>query len=170
MNCLGPIEIDTQIFLNRVKKKGYLKQKTLKKNLFEKKIREICCQPWFFGDLSTKDAVNLLLKQKKDTFMVRFGNNPQFPGYFVVSKVSKSGKVIHIRIKHQAGSGFAVEGTRTEYITLPDLIEKAKDALHLSNESKPCAGSKFMYLFNPEDQHQVVGYKMVLDSDTLERI
>ena len=60
-------------------------------------MSDVCSQPWFFGDLTTKDAVNLLINQKKDTFMVRFGNSLDFPGYFVVSKVSKTGKILHIR-------------------------------------------------------------------------
>jgi hypothetical protein len=34
---------------------------------------------------------------------VRFCSHPNLPGYYVLSKVTRNGKVIHIRIKHHPG-------------------------------------------------------------------
>jgi hypothetical protein len=51
-------------------------------------------------------------------------------GYFVISKVTRAGKVIHIRIKHFPGGTFCVEGTDQEYATLQQLVQTSQ-YLHL---------------------------------------
>ena len=58
------------------------------------------------------------------------------------------------------GSGFSVENTGVEYDTLPELISKSKQALNLTNDSKPCPGNKFSYLYNSETRNEVLGYSL----------
>ncbi len=45
------------------------------------------------------------LNEPRGAFLVRFCSHPNLPGYYVLSKVTRNGKVIHIRIKHFPGNG-----------------------------------------------------------------
>lgn len=63
--------------------------------------------------------------------LTRFkSNHPNLLGYFVISKVTRAGKVIHIRIKHFPGGTFCVEGTDQEFATLQQLVQTSQ-YLHL---------------------------------------
>jgi hypothetical protein len=47
--------------------------------------------------MSSEEAVNKLATAHPGTFIVRFGNNPEYPSAFCVTKVTKLRKTIHIR-------------------------------------------------------------------------
>lgn len=88
---------------------------------------------------------------------MRFCTHPNLPGYYVLSKVTRNGKVIHIRIKHHPGSTFSIEGTDQEYPTLQTLIAQSQ-YLHLEPD-KAANHSKFFYIFQ-QGQHSVTqGYQ-----------
>jgi hypothetical protein len=102
-------------------------------------------------------------------------NHPNLLGYFVISKVTRAGKVIHIRIKHFPGGTFCVEGTDQEYGTLQQLVQTSQ-YLHLEmdkvkmfglpllslligQKQKAANNSKFWSIFTRTAQNQqVVGY------------
>lgn len=124
---------------------------------FMHRMLELCSQKWFFGGISTEAAVKTLLNEPRGAFLVRFCNHPNLPGYFVISKVTRTGKVIHIRIKHFPGAGFSIEGTDQEFSTLRSLVETSQ-YLHLEPE-KAANHSKFWHIVSQASQNQpVVGY------------
>lgn len=138
LDCLGPIQHSGAAFFDQ--------------------MARICCQPWFFGDITTQNAVKTLLNEERGSFLVRFCNHPNVTGYFfVVSKVTRTGKVIHIRISHRQGGAYAVEGTNQEFNTLQQLLGNSQH-LHL-DAAKAAKGSQFFRIFNSEDSHTVEGYK-----------
>ncbi len=124
---------------------------------FMARMTDLCSQKWFFGGISTEVAVKTLLNEPRGAFLVRFCNHPNLPGYYVISKVTRAGKVIHIRIKHAPGSTFCVEGTDQEYASLQQLVQTSQ-YLHLETD-KAANGSKFWAIFTrTAHNQQVAGY------------
>ena len=124
---------------------------------FMARMTDICSQKYFFGGISTEQAVATLVNEPRGAFLVRFCNHPNLSGYFVLSKVTRQGKVIHIRIKHRPGSTFCIEGTDQEFPSLQQLVQTSQ-YLHLEPE-KAASNSKFWHIFSQGTQNQpVVGY------------
>jgi hypothetical protein len=124
---------------------------------FMARMTDLCSQKWFFGGISTETAVKTLLNEPRGAFLVRFCNHPNLPGYFVISKVTRANKVIHIRIKHFPGGSFCIEGTDQEFVSLQSLVQTSQ-YLHLEPD-KAANNSKFWHIFSRGSQNQpVVGY------------
>lgn len=126
LQWIGPIEKDPFAFFFRLQK--------------------LYSMPWFFGGIRTSDATSLLLTKPPGTFLVRFCNNVQYIGYYVLSVVTVSGAgqvVAHVRIRHKAGLGFSLEKIQApECATLEELIEGCSAKLNLR---KACPGRKYEY-------------------------
>ncbi len=104
-------------------------------------------KPWFFGGIRTQDATSLLLTKPPGTYLVRFCNNSQFPGYYVLSTVTVSGTgtvVAHVRIKHRAHDKYSLEKIQNSgaYDSLEELIEGCGPKLSLR---KACPNRKYEY-------------------------
>lgn len=124
---------------------------------FMGRMVDLCSQKWFFGGISTEQAVATLLNEPRGAFLVRFCNHPNLSGYYVVSKVTRQGKVIHIRIKHRPGTSFCIEGTDQEFVSLQQLIATSQ-YLHLELD-KAANNSRFWHIVSSGSQNQaVVGY------------
>lgn len=63
-------------------------------------VTDLCRQPWFWGDTSSRDAYKALVPASSRSFMVRFSG--QAPWYTVSFK-EKSGQVLHRRIIRKYG-------------------------------------------------------------------
>ncbi len=53
-------------------------------------------QPFFFGDISTAEASDLLTNQPSGVFLIRFSSSQ--PGSYTLSRVDHQYKIVHIRI------------------------------------------------------------------------
>ena len=123
---------------------------------FMGRMTDICSQKYFFGGISTEQAVSTLLTEPRGAFLVRFCNHPNLSGYFVLSKVTRQGKVIHIRIKHRSGGPFCIEGTDQEFPSLQQLVQTSQ-YLHLEPE-KAASNSKFAAVFTSSTNQPFLGY------------
>ena len=106
-------------------------------------------QPWFFGFLPTPEATSLLLPSETGTYLVRYCNTPNLPGFYVLSVVTTNNQekkvVAHIRVKHFPGATFSLEKLPgPEYRTLLELIEDCSKKLRLR---KACPGRKYEYTY-----------------------
>ena len=115
--------------------------------LFFFRLARLYAKPWFFGGIRTQDATSLLLTKPPGTYLVRFCNNAQFPGFYVLSTVTVSGTgtvVAHVRIRHRAGDKFSLEKIQNTgaYDTLEELIEGCAAKLNLR---KACPNRKYEY-------------------------
>lgn len=100
------------------------------------RVQKLYSKSWFFGGIRTQDAASLLLTKPPGTFLVRFCNNPDYPGFFVLSVVTVSGSgtvVAHVRIRHSPGGPFSLEkiANTGSYATLEELIEGCGTKLNL---------------------------------------
>ena len=106
-------------------------------------------QSWFFGMLPTPEATSLLLPSETGTYLVRFCNTPNLPGFYVLSVVTTNNQnnkvVAHIRIKHSPKSGFSLERIPGPvYQNLDLLIEDCVKKMRLK---KPCLGRKYQLTY-----------------------
>eukprot|EP01091_Cochliopodium_minus_P005762 TRINITY_DN15661_c0_g1_i1.p1 TRINITY_DN15661_c0_g1~~TRINITY_DN15661_c0_g1_i1.p1 ORF type:complete len:309 (-),score=52.79 TRINITY_DN15661_c0_g1_i1:26-952(-) len=95
-------------------------------------------QKWFFGTISTEHTTDLLMNQKLGTFLVRFCNSADLPGYYVLSfvTVNKSNQrvVANIRIEHSPGGKFQLQKIKSPpYDTLKKLMIACKKTLKLGS-------------------------------------
>lgn len=60
-------------------------------------VREMLCQPWFFGFLSKKEAELLLSPEQPGTFLIRFSKSK--PGNLALAFADQKGRYYHILIK-----------------------------------------------------------------------
>ena len=100
------------------------------------RVQKLYTKSWFFGGIKTQDATSLLLTKPPGTYLVRFCNNPAYPGYFVLSVVTVSGSgtvVAHVRIRHRPGEQFSLEkiGGVGAFDSLEGLIEGCTTKLNL---------------------------------------
>lgn len=110
---------------------------------FLTRISYMCKQKWFHGDIASAEANNRLRSHKAGVFLVRLSTNPSHPNAFVISKVSKNNKVVHVRVQHPSPNAFVLPDGR-KFKSCEDIIELDKD-LYLQ---KPCPGSKYRYIFD----------------------
>jgi len=103
-------------------------------------IRIICAQEWFFGDISTQDAVEELTGRPAGTFLVRFSES--VPGCYTLSQVKEGRRILHQRIKHTPGGPYIYE--KANYDSLPDLIQKC-------GHNKPCMSHVYKRIFEIVD-------------------
>jgi len=99
---------------------------------FLSKIRNLVSQSWFYGYLSTEDALVLLRQQDPGSFLIRFSTSER--GYLTISQVLQRGpgkkEVRHTRIRHAPlSSDYHYQG-RT-YTSLHSLVESEKEISEL---------------------------------------
>lgn len=123
--------------------------------------KKLLAERYFFGDISTSEAENLLAGNNPGTFLVRFGTTKL--GGYTISRVRSTGAIEHNRIGHVPGSlDFTYGDKRAK--SLPDLINIIRPNLHLMT---PCPGWQFGYLFNsiPSSSGYAGGYADGDDND-----
>lgn len=99
--------------------------------------------------LPTPEATSLLLPSDTGTYLVRFCNTPNLPGFYVLSVVTTNNQdkkvVAHIRIKHTPGGTFSLEKIPgPEYENLDLLIDDCVKKMRLK---KACLGRKYQLTY-----------------------
>jgi len=112
-----------------------------KQNKMMENIRTICLEKWFFGDITTQASVDELSGRPGGTFLVRFSEN--IAGFFTLSQVSETRKVLHQRIKHYPGGPYIFDGS--SYQSISELIE-------LKNYDKPCMSHYYKNIYGIQDE------------------
>eukprot|EP01091_Cochliopodium_minus_P011341 TRINITY_DN3184_c0_g1_i1.p1 TRINITY_DN3184_c0_g1~~TRINITY_DN3184_c0_g1_i1.p1 ORF type:complete len:556 (+),score=146.55 TRINITY_DN3184_c0_g1_i1:2-1669(+) len=134
LDCLGPLDDEAAVFLNRT--------------------RDVCSNKWFFGESSTQDTVSLLQKSdKKGAYIVRFGNQPNYKGYFVISKINSKNNIVHIRVKHNPGGKFSIDqsSSNKSFNSLTQLIEDSyKNPKFNLDKENFCLGSPFSSIWKQQ--------------------
>ena len=94
-------------------------------------IRNIFCQPWFYGFLSKKEAEHLLLAGPPGSFLVRFSKSK--PGNFALAFSDLHSSCYHILVVSDMPRGFSVleQETRTHrtFSSLTEVIQQYSWAL-----------------------------------------
>ncbi|KAL6076941.1 serine/threonine-protein kinase STY17 isoform X1 [Balamuthia mandrillaris] len=120
---------------------------------FLESVCEILSKEWFHGDIETAEAQRRLSGQAQGCYLVRFSNNPLTPGCYTISRVAADDHIVHMRVTHQPGVGFSVNGERC-YASLDELIYALSGPLKLKS---PCAGSQYSQLFGTSQM--LAGYQ-----------
>lgn len=110
------------------------------------RIRLTCENDWFHGDIETPDAQLLLQNAEAGTFLVRFSNNPDFPGAFTITRVSAPRQVSNVRVRNHPLGHFSVNDERS-FESLEELVLELRTVLNLKFA---CVGSRFKPLFEGE--------------------
>ena len=138
-------------------------------------LRNIMRQPWFFGDMNSKDAGKALSGRKKGTFLVRLSSSK--PGQFTISKVATKG-INHQRINYSSTKGFSIKVTKgtgknkkTKTIKIMCSLE-VFIRKHVSSElmlKEACKGSPYGFLHGDDvtlDKGTAVDGYVVNDSES----
>jgi len=116
-------------------------------------MRQICSKQWFYGEITTNQAVDELTQFLGDTFLIRFSES--MPGWYTLSQVQRGDgvtKILHQRIKHNFPGGPYIKD-RQSYPNLEDLVEKC-------GYTKPCISPIYKRIFQHDD-----GVSMYLNKD-----
>ena len=118
-------------------------------------------QPYFFGDISAKDAEAMLAKQKKGTFLLRFSTRE--PGSYAVSASTgqSSVPVTHYRIQRLGDRAYIVHGRpqNEKKDSIDSLLKANAKQFDLKN---PATGSPyFAIIYGHQNNVQTVGYQEV---------
>jgi len=137
-------------------------------------LRNVMRQPWFHGDVETKDAEKLLSGRKKGCFLVRLSTSKA--GMFTISKVASKG-INHQRVQNKSGVGLSLKivsgkGPKkktvviTENVTLDTFIVRKNVASGLGLKD-PCPGSKYGFLYgvNTKFDEKAAPSGYVVDDD-----
>ena len=132
------------------------------------RISGLCSSGWFYGDMSADDALIKLSFASPGTFLIRFGNNPDYPNAYCISKVTRDRQVIHIRVIKTSDNKYQTPDGR-RYNSWENLLASA-DHLHLrcSPEADPLLKEThpFAHILRPRNAK---GKYVVLDPDTAEK-
>lgn len=107
---------------------------------FLDRLVEAMREPWFHGNINSRDTENQLRIQIPGTFLVRFSNNHQ--NSFCVSRISQGNVITHTVVPHVPKKGYKLDNQY--FPTLPAMIEAKKEKHFLC---QPCGGSKYQWLF-----------------------
>merc|ERR1712137_1149231 len=136
-------------------------------NVFQR-MYGICKQPWFHGDISSKQAEQLLRGYKSGYFLVRLSSSVS--GCFTISRVTPNNTIHHHRIDYKGEKGYATRSIvdKSSIISstsksLHSFIGLLKADMHLESA---CPGSKFRVLFKVQQTIGPGGY----DDDTTETV
>jgi serine/threonine protein kinase len=94
-------------------------------------VRLTLKKPWFHGDISTQQSVNILKNCEDETFLIRFSS---VEGFFTISQLSQR-KVKHQRIKHENGKYIYNE---------KDVYDSLEDVVRSLGLTKACPGSIYL--------------------------
>jgi len=114
-------------------------------------VKEIISIPGFFGDISTKEAEQVMAGKKPGQFIIRFST--QQPGFYTITAMADDNTLKHYRIKHKAGLGFLLGNQ--EYSSLGKLIKKHRKDLFLKSAVR---GSQYSQLFVAHDNKHESAY------------
>jgi len=103
-------------------------------------LMKTCKIKGFYGDVSSREAANLMAGKREGTYIIRFSS--QEPGFFTLTSVSKKNTLENFRIKHKAGTKYSL--AEQEFPTISKLRKHFKDELCLKY---PMRGSKYAQLF-----------------------
>jgi len=120
------------------------------------RMRLLCENPWFHGDLEMADAQLKLSGAPPGTFLVRFSTNPDFPGAYTITKVNKDNSISNVRIIQEIGVGFKVNDDRM-FNNLEELIQCLQEVLFLQYA---CGASRFQQ-YVAGLQPELAGYAIV---------
>jgi len=152
----GPLEVTIQWFGNILNWFGPLRRQPRDSFVILDRMRLICSNPWFHGNLDTKEAQRKLTGQPPGTFLVRFSTNTEYPGAYTITRVASNGSIGNVRIRQNIGVGFSVNDDKT-FTHLEELIEAVKDILNL----KFACGSSPFQEFYAGQQVTMVGYEVM---------
>ena len=142
----SPLYVHSSTFGNLLDWFGFLEKPPVQQNFnFLSRIKNLCSQPYFHGDISTEESGSRLMEQKIGTYLVRFSSG--VPGAYTISRVySENGdrKFGNLRVAFKPGEGFGFSDQMKPYATLEELLNVVSEKLNLQY---PCQGSKFLSLF-----------------------
>lgn len=102
---------------------------------------ELADQPWFFGEISTQQASNLVSNREDGTFLIRLSSQS---GYVAVTR-ALNGSAVHFRKLLHDRKGFTLgDGKRFE--TLDEWFEAVRQSLQLG---ACCARTTGIYNTSP---------------------
>jgi hypothetical protein len=128
-------------------------------------VHEVLRNDWFHGEMTKEDAESRLTNVVPGTFLIRLSSTSG--NCFTISKMSKTGKINHQRIKYSHSDGFSItlqssKGNKT--VTSQGSLSLERFILKISNDlflKKPSPGpfrSLFVkdtaldgYLYNDDD-------------------
>jgi len=116
------------------------------------RMRIVCSNPWFHGDISMADAQRKLRGMEPGAFLVRFSS---VPGSFTITRLAADKVCKNVRI-NQTPEGEFYANEDTTFPTLEALIVELQDTLHLIT---PCLGSRFEL-----DSAGLSGYEVVMSA------
>eukprot|EP01116_Phalansterium_solitarium_P004322 TRINITY_DN15306_c0_g1_i1.p1 TRINITY_DN15306_c0_g1~~TRINITY_DN15306_c0_g1_i1.p1 ORF type:complete len:516 (+),score=160.26 TRINITY_DN15306_c0_g1_i1:67-1614(+) len=86
-------------------------------------------EPWFEGDTSSAESIEMLTDQKPGTFLVRFSS---VPGAYAVSYVGPDGSISHSKIEHDNADfqyEIRMDNVLMRFQSLADVVTFYKDTL-----------------------------------------
>eukprot|EP01088_Endostelium_zonatum_P003335 TRINITY_DN1454_c0_g1_i1.p1 TRINITY_DN1454_c0_g1~~TRINITY_DN1454_c0_g1_i1.p1 ORF type:complete len:753 (-),score=114.84 TRINITY_DN1454_c0_g1_i1:119-2377(-) len=102
-------------------------------------------QPWFWGDLTSSEAADIIKDSTPGTFLIRFSGtksssssfsnlrsneeSQQSELCFASTKVENNGEIRHTRIKKTPSGSWRDEGGAQEYRTMSELVEACGNVL-----------------------------------------
>lgn len=101
-----------------------------------RRVHDLCQEPYFHGEITTKEAVDKLVGLESGSFLVRFS---QQPGFFAISLKEADGRITHYRVE-MVGSRAVLDGNA--YDSVRALVRAYATILHT-----PCKGSMFSSIF-----------------------
>eukprot|EP01095_Lingulamoeba_sp_RSL-Kostka_P018132 TRINITY_DN97_c0_g1_i1.p1 TRINITY_DN97_c0_g1~~TRINITY_DN97_c0_g1_i1.p1 ORF type:complete len:523 (+),score=211.21 TRINITY_DN97_c0_g1_i1:57-1625(+) len=134
------------------------------------RIMRTCKQPWFHGDISKKQAENLLRSYKEGYYLIRLSET--MSGTFTISKVTPKKTINHQRIIYQPQVGYTIK-IQTEdgeklfrsqpNKSLRSFMKSLEGDLFLTN---PCPGSKYKALIFQRRRINTSDIEGYLDDDS----
>jgi len=127
------------------------------KDNFVDRISDLCQNRWFHGDISQKQAEDLLYaigdQKSPGSYLVRLSSQP---GLYALSKLIKKENqnvVVHVRISHEKPNNFSFNIDNKDFVftSLQELVTHP-----LLSLTSVCPGSK--YYAGQRERHQVGGY------------
>jgi hypothetical protein len=92
-------------------------------------------RPWFFGDVTTEQAKQLLTGQPTGTFLIRYSSKGS-EGSLAASFVGKNGKVLKALITRSNG-GYQVENRGRKFKVVDELIQYYQNEGYFSQPFQP---------------------------------
>jgi len=115
-------------------------------------VRILLQKPYFHGDISTGQSVNLLKHRQEGSYLIRFSS---VEGFYTISQNS-SGKVKHLRLKREQ-NGKIVTPNELIFDSFEEFIRAQQQLVF------PCPGSIYLSIFETIDDDGTNGYTNVPD-------
>lgn len=86
-------------------------------------ISQLPSRPWFHGDLSTDEAIELLSQEKTGTYLIRFSSKGCFAASFVEELVPGRPQVKHVLVQNQGKTRYEINTGTGEVLVFATLTE-----------------------------------------------